>query len=295
VEVLVALGQIHAGQGRLEGAAATYGRLAVLRPDNGLYALRAGSYLEATGRPAAAGPLLARAAALRPGDPDAAYRLGLHLYNAGDYPQAAAVLAAGQRLAPGRPDVALKLAQSLDRLARYAEALDVIATVTAAAPDDPLLVFQQGLIRSRAGDPGGAAADFRRVLELDPEQDRARYALARALLASGKTAEGQAEMARFAAAEEAGRQQQTARLVQHLARSTSDDAATFRRQLEALALSDPDNAEAQRLLAAAYEEEGDYSQAAAAYDRAVRLDPDDSDAARRRDRLLARLAPVPAP
>jgi superkiller protein 3 len=290
IDALVALGQIHANEARPAEAAEVYIRLAELRPENGLYALRAGSYLEVVRRPQEAEAYLERAFRQRPDDPDAAYRLGLHQFNADRYDEAAEVLGRGQQLDSRRPDMAVKRAQALNRLGRFSEALAVLDTALSRLPDEPLLTFQRGLTRNRVGDPEGAAADFRRVLELDPELNRARYALARALLASGRPEEGQAMMAEFAALEEEERQRKTAQLVSHLARAGSDDDPVENRlRLEELVVANPKNPEAHRLLAAAYVREGDYLRATESYARAARLDPSDTESLRRREELLRRM------
>ena len=219
IPALVPLGMIYSMEGRMGEAAEVYMRLAALRPGNGVYAMRAGSALEMVRRTQEAGPYLERAVRQRPRDPDTAYRLGLHQFNEGLFEEAATTLARGREVAPERPDMALKLAQALNSLARFTEALAVLDDTLARAPAEPLLTFQRGLLRNRSGDAAGAVADFRRVLELDPEQNRARYALARALAATGRAEEGQAVMADFAAQEEEERQRKTAQLVSGLARA----------------------------------------------------------------------------
>lgn len=289
-EAWVALANLRARSGRIAEAADDFARLADLRPANGVYARQAGSFLEASRRSEQAGPYLERAFRLRPEDPDAAYRYGLHLFFAGHNEDAVAALTRGMELAPRRPDVALKLAQALARLGRFDGALAVLDEALGRLPDEPLLNFQRGLVQARDGHHQAAAVDFRRVLQLDPGLHRARYALARALLAAGERQEGAAMMAEFAAGEEERRQRQTARLVQHLARAGGgDDPLEHRRRLQDLVLADPRNSEAHRLLAEAYAEEGDYQQAAAAYARALHLDPADRRSALRRGEMLRRL------
>lgn len=286
----VALGNLQARAGRLDAAAAAFVTLAEMRPGNGVYALKAGSFLEASRQSQAAGPHLERAFHLRPNDADAAYRYGLHLFHDGRDAEAAAALERGVQLAPERPDVVLKLAQAESRQGHFGAALDALDQALERRPDAPLLFFQRGLIRARDGRYLQAAADYRRVLELDAEQHRALYALARALTAAGRSAEGQALMEEFAAGEEARRQLETRRLVRHLARAgAADDPEEHRRRLQELALSEPDNAMAHRLLAAAYADEGDYQEAVASYERALRLEPADEESARLRQQLLLRL------
>ena len=289
-EAWVALANLQAQSGRIAPAAEAFVHLADLRPANGVYARQAGSFLEASRRPDEAAVYLQRAFRLRPDDADAAYRYGLHLFHAGKYEEAVQALGRGVDLAPGRPDVVLKLAQAMGRQGQFAAARRVLDAALITRPEAPLLTFQRGLIQVRAGEHEAAVADFRRVLELDPDQHRARYALARALMAVGQEEEGRAQMEQFAAGEEARRHRETARLVQHLARAGGqDDPLERRRRLEDLVLADPGNAEAHRLLARAYADEGDYQQAAASCGRALRLDPADEACARLSREVLRRL------
>ncbi len=289
-EAWVALGNLQAQSGRVAEAATAFVHLADLRPANGVYARQAGSFLEASRRSEEAGPYLQRAFTLRPDDPDAAYRYGLHLFHAGRHEAAIEALARGVELAPGRPDVVLKLAQAMGRLGRFTAAREVLDAALIKRPDAPLLTFQRGLVQARAGNHPAAVIDFRRVLELDPLQHRARYALARALVAAGQEEEGRAQMEQFAAGEEERRHRETERLVQHLARAgAQDDPVEHRRRLEDLVLAEPGNADAHRLLARAYADEGDYQQAAASCGRAMRLDPADEDCVRLRREVLRRL------
>ncbi|MFQ5670307.1 MAG: tetratricopeptide repeat protein [Acidobacteriota bacterium] len=286
-DALVAHGRLLASEGDIAAAADVYLRLAALRPANGRYALSAGSYLEVAHRYQEAEPLLRRATLLRPDDPDARYRFGLHLDYDGRSQEAIHHLERARELAPRRTDVSLSLAQALDRVARFQEALGVLDQSLAMAADDVNLLYHRGLIRFHAGEPAGAAADLSRALEADPDLAGARYALARALLAAGKEAEGQREMERFAAEEEKGRQR---RLAQRWELMTgSEDRVERRRHLEDLVLADPGNAEAHRLLGAAYAREGDYQQALASYERAARLDPDGRLFLKERVRLLVGL------
>jgi tetratricopeptide (TPR) repeat protein len=52
----------------------------------------------------------------------------------------------------------------------YGRAREVIDRGLSLAPDDPILVGSRAEARAGAGDPEGALADWRRALELDPDQ-----------------------------------------------------------------------------------------------------------------------------
>ncbi|HAZ64522.1 MAG TPA: hypothetical protein DCZ72_13060 [Armatimonadetes bacterium] len=67
------------------------------------------------------------------------------------------------------------------------------------APDAAGGYWFLGLARLKSDDPGQAVAPYRRVIELQPQNSEAKYALALALVASGQAAEGQQLMNELAA------------------------------------------------------------------------------------------------
>ena len=290
VEALVSRGKLHVQEGRLAAAARVYVHLAELRPGNGLYALHAGRYLEATGRFRDARPYLQRAVRQRPEDPDPGYRLGTHYFIAGKTAAAIEHLGPAAAMAPRRGDIAIKLAQALERSGETAAALAVLDGVIALRPDDALLHHVRGMIRSRGGRYSGAVEDLQVVVRDDPQAHTARYALARALLAVGREAEGTALMDRFIADDAERRRDIAARATARLAGASPDDSPLlFRRRMEDLVLADPSSADANRQLALAYAREGDDQMAELTYARAARLDPDDVASRRERGRLLLRM------
>lgn len=291
VDVLVVLGQIYAEQERLRQAAVVYTRLARLRPRNGQYALRAGVYLEVLGRHEEAEALLERAVRQRPGDPDALLRLGLHYFKAGELEAADPWLERAWLARPERADIARTRAQILDLQARFPEALEVLDRVLAAHPRNPQLVYQRGLIRKRSGDPEGAIADLRWVMEHAPWIRPAGYVLGQALRAAGREVEAEAEMKAYAGLEKEDRRRRTEEMqaLQGIGIHAGGDPTDWRRKLEELVRQWPGSAEAYRRLAAAYEREGQVGKAAAAYERAVRFDPEDAVSQRRRGGLLLQM------
>jgi tetratricopeptide (TPR) repeat protein len=60
----------------------------------------------------------------------------------------------------------------------HAEAARVVAGGLRLAPDDPGLIEYRGDVRAANGDPEGALADWRRALQLDPENISALYSSA---------------------------------------------------------------------------------------------------------------------
>jgi tetratricopeptide (TPR) repeat protein len=71
----------------------------------------------------------------------------------------------------------------------FERALAVAAAGLELAPDDAALVAMEGEAKAGLGDPEGALADWRRALELDPEDIGALYSSAFLLEREGRLAE----------------------------------------------------------------------------------------------------------
>lgn len=71
----------------------------------------------------------------------------------------------------------------------YAAAADVISTGLELAPGDWALITDRGQVRAGTGDTDGALADWRRALELDPEELSPVYSSAFLLEREGRLAE----------------------------------------------------------------------------------------------------------
>jgi len=65
------------------------------------------------------------------------------------------------------------------KMGQYREALDALATAEKANPSFAMTYYYLGNVHSLEGDQAQAAADYRRVLALDPENQPASAALAR--------------------------------------------------------------------------------------------------------------------
>jgi len=72
---------------------------------------------------------------------------------------------------------------------QYANAQRVIDDGLALAPDDAALVESRGAVRAGTGDPGGALDDWRRALELNPENLSSVYRSAFLLERQGRLGE----------------------------------------------------------------------------------------------------------
>lgn len=93
------------------------------------------------------------------------------------------------RDAPGEVREHRFLAGALLHAHAYERALAVIEHGLALMPDDATLVAQRGEAKAGLGDPEGALADWRRALELEPEDIGALYSSAFLLEREGRLAE----------------------------------------------------------------------------------------------------------
>jgi choline-sulfatase len=137
-----------------------------------------------------AGPAL-EAALLRiladdPGNPQAALRLGYARVARGDcrgaVPHFRAAIAARMPTA----DAHLGLASCLSAERRLREALGVLDEAAAVEPGNPVVLANQGLLRSDGGAPGQAIPFLERALALDPDLHQARFGLAIAYARTGE-------------------------------------------------------------------------------------------------------------
>lgn len=71
----------------------------------------------------------------------------------------------------------------------YAEASAVIEAGLELVPDDPILIECRGSVRAGTGDPDGALAEWRRALELNPENLSPAYSTAFLLERDGRLQE----------------------------------------------------------------------------------------------------------
>ena len=261
---MVTLANTYLEQGDLGHAAETYIELSERRPQDGQYALRAGRLLMQLGRPDLAGPFLERSASRRPDDPEALHQLGRYYLDVGKFELAAEVLSRALALVPSREslalddalwiayvqlfaeqevraaNMALTRARALARIGRFVDALAVLDQAIGRLPRDPNLLYERGLIRWQFSDVRKAIPDLRLALTLKPSLYRARYTLGRALIASGRTDEGLAELRRFRNEEAKGLAAETDRFVAQLSqRIPEGDSRTYRRVIEELLAANP--------------------------------------------------------
>lgn len=110
---------------------------------------------------------------------------GEALYNLGDYARAVELLDERD------PTELLWKIDALEALSRFAESDAVLARARATVSNgDPRLLAAQGRSHARNGDVAAAAQSFRTALTIDPHDGEALFGLGRALVQSGRRAEG---------------------------------------------------------------------------------------------------------
>jgi tetratricopeptide (TPR) repeat protein len=72
-----------------------------------------------------------------------------------------------------------QMAMIYGKQGKDAEALDAIATALELNPQEDMAYFYRGNLRVRSGDLAGAAADYRKAIEINPDNEQARRGLLR--------------------------------------------------------------------------------------------------------------------
>jgi len=101
------------------------------------------------------------------------------------------------RIDPRLPQGHYGLGLVLKNQGKTEEAIAALEKARALDPDDPDILYNLGLLHARRRDFDPAITLLARARELDPNSISVRYQLARALLQSGKRAEGDREMSAY--------------------------------------------------------------------------------------------------
>jgi len=140
---------------------------------------------------------LRRAVELGQSDPRTLLYLGATLWENAQPTEAEEVLRRAVA-ASGRHRLALQqLGRLLSWSGRYEEAAEILREAALRGRPDPGLALDLATALEGAGRLDDALAAYRRAIELDPENGRARYGRAQVLAELGREKEAEAEMARY--------------------------------------------------------------------------------------------------
>jgi len=193
-----ALAEISLRAGRIEEGLAQQRRALELTPDDAdlvvTHARALGAYGHAPDAKALLDAAVARGLkdAALPAEQARQAREGL------DYVGAVAAYRRSLDIDPTRSATLMELGKTLLLMGRRDEARAAFEAGRDASPSDPYPWFYLGTMSADDGALEPAISDLRRSLELDPVNPKAHYALAQALLRSGRPDEAQAEFARHA-------------------------------------------------------------------------------------------------
>ncbi len=171
--------------GYLGGAGPTAGQPLADPKDRRVLAARLAEVTSGELTGAALEAALERILADDPGNPQAALRLGYARVARGDCRGAAPHFRAAIAAAMPTADAHLGLAACLTTERRLPEALRVLDQAAAVEPGNPVVLANQGLLRSDGGTPAAAVPFFERALALDPDLHQARFGLAIAFARTG--------------------------------------------------------------------------------------------------------------
>jgi tetratricopeptide (TPR) repeat protein len=288
LDLLRALARNLGAAGDLEGAFDLWSRVLRHAPGDGAAARAIGMHLYDLGRRAEAAPSLAIAAAAAPNDQKVWRRLAWARRGEENVDgEIAALRHLLARLTPDDDETKLRLIELLTEARRRGEAEPLLAEMADKYPDD--IRLRTGLARARRdrGDADGALAAWRQVLQINPGEPDANYAVGEALAEAGQLTAAADHLA--AAAPAAVKQGAAWSRIVRLRREAGDAAgeiAALQSQIAAAASSDLATHQrlAQLLDAAGRPAEAEASLARIAADR-----PDDAKAARRLARVRAEL------
>ncbi|MGB3681008.1 MAG: tetratricopeptide repeat protein [Rubrobacteraceae bacterium] len=256
-------GQAYAGLDQPLRAAASYEQAIQVFPESAAaYSLLAEAYT-AAGEPASARPALEKAVSLSPQEVELHFELGNLLLKLQDKQGALGPYREVVERFPEVPNYRLKLGKALNMVGRF-EAADV--QFRRAIQLDPLSPQTHGLagqINLSTGRPKKAAEFYKEALEIDP--DNPKYSLQLGLIYSELSGKENDTNEFFGMAEEKLREA-------YSSRSSTRDQRT----------------KAQFTLGKLYERHGEEAKSAAAYERALKANPDLAPARQRLEELRKR-------
>lgn len=305
VNALAFKSELEMAQGRREDGIKTLERVVQLKPD--MLAARLGlvAALADAGKADRAAELLEPAKKAAPQDPRVRYAEALVAYARGDMKGAQeavlAVLGAAPKYLPalylsgivnyrlgayGAAEEALRtvvsnapddsgarrmLAATYVRNGRTAQAQQVLEPALAKTPNDPVLLRAAAEVQLASNNPARAAEFYERANELDKNNAAGRIRLAQAQLAAGgNDVAALKDLESIAAANPALPAADLALIAAHLRRRENDQALAA---AEAFAKKQPTNPLAYNLEGVVYSAKGDFANARASFERALKQDP----------------------
>ncbi|HUG53347.1 MAG TPA: sulfatase-like hydrolase/transferase [Vicinamibacteria bacterium] len=167
---LLSLAAVHVQERDLERAAAAYGKVLALEPDNAEGLRGMGDLALIEGDLGRAGTFYARILEHDEADVGALTKLGVVRMRAGRRDEAISLLRRAVERDPGNAEALLYLAGALASTGRPGEAVPFFERALRAGPRTTMALNGLGLTRLELGDRGAAAAAFRESLRLDPNQ-----------------------------------------------------------------------------------------------------------------------------
>ncbi len=171
------LGTLRAERGESEQALADYAKALEIDPHFTPAAANRADLLRALGREAEAEALLREAIARNPRDAVLHHVLGLSLVRSNRRDEALRELGEAVRLAPADARLAYVYAVALHDLGRKQEAIQALETALRGSPNDRDLLLAFASYLHEAGETERALPSARRLIELEPEDPRARELL----------------------------------------------------------------------------------------------------------------------
>jgi tetratricopeptide (TPR) repeat protein len=176
-EVALLAGRVMASAGRLQDAAAAYGRVIELDPDDPNGFLGLGTVLAGGGRIDRALEVFARGLRRQPDSADLRYNLALSHALLGDTDAAVAEFRRVLEVQPDHRKARENLAGVLAAAGRFTESVVVFEEAVRRSPDDPELRLMAARACIAAGDRGRAAEHIEIAVLLDPSLSEARRLL----------------------------------------------------------------------------------------------------------------------
>ena len=167
---LLSLAAVHVQERNAPLAAAAYGKVLAVEPDNPEALRGSGDVALIEGDIERAGKSYARILELDEGDVGALSKLAVVKMRTGRPDEATALLRQAVERDPGNAEALLYLAGALASSGRHAEAVPYFERALAAGPRTTMALNGLGLTRLELGNRAGAAAAFRESLRLDPNQ-----------------------------------------------------------------------------------------------------------------------------